>query len=166
MAIKKGFVQPNRTLFIITTKHFEMSNTPIVVERTYDTHIENVWKAITDNNKMKKWYFDLPEFKPEVGFEFQFYGQGKDGEQYVHLCQITEVVAGKKLTHSWRYDGYEGNSFVTFELFDENDKTRLKLTHAGLDTFPVTATNAFAKENFMEGWTHIIGISLKKFLIN
>ena len=113
-----------------------MNTNPIVIENIYNAPLEKVWTAITDKNEMKQWYFDLAEFKPEVGFEFQFYGQGKDGEQYLHLCKITEVIAGKKLTHSWRYDGYEGNSFVTFELFDENGKTRLKLTHAGLETFP------------------------------
>ena len=141
-----------------------MSNEPIVIEKIYNAPVENVWKAITDNNEMKQWYFDLAEFKPEVGFEFQFYGQGKDGEQYLHLCQITEVIARKKLTHSWRYDGFEGNSFVTFELFDEGVKTRLKLTHAGLETFPMTANNAFTKENFVEGWTAITGTMLKDYL--
>ena len=141
-----------------------MSSTPIVVERIYNAPIEKVWKAITDKNEMKQWYFDLAEFKAEAGFEFQFYGQGKDGEQFLHLCKITEVIVGKKLTHSWRYDGYEGNSFVTFELFDENGKTRLKLTHAGLETFPVITNNAFAKENFVEGWAAITGTMLKNYL--
>ena len=70
----------------------------------------------------------------------------------------------KKLTYSWRYDGYEGNSFVTFELFPEGNKTRLKLSHKGLETFPVTAHNDFAKENFMEGWTQIIGTGLKEYV--
>ena len=141
-----------------------MSNESIVIEKIYNAPVEKVWYAITDKNEMKKWYFDLAEFKPEVGFEFQFYGQGKDGEQYLHLCQITEVTARKKLTHNWRYDGFEGNSFVTFELFDEGVKTRLKLTHAGLETFPMTANNAFAKENFVEGWTAITGTMLKDYL--
>ena len=51
----------------------------------------------------------------------------------------------------------------SFELFSEGDKTKLVLTHSGLETFP-SATNAFAKENFVEGWTHIINISLKDYL--
>src|SRR6185295_6121124 len=107
-------------------------------------------------------YFDLPKFKPEVGLEFQF-SAGKDEKQYLHLCKITEVITGKKLTHSWRYDGYEGNSFVTFELFPEGNKTRLRLTHEGLETFPKSNPD-LAKENFAEGWTSIIGTSLKEFL--
>ena len=140
------------------------SNEPFVIERTYDAPVEKVWKALTDKNEMKQWYFDLKEFKPEPGFEFQFYGEGKNGEKFLHLCKITDVLKNKKLRYSWRYDGYEGISFVTFELFDEGEKTRLKLTHEGLESFPKTANNDFAKENFAEGWTYITGTSLKEYL--
>jgi uncharacterized protein YndB with AHSA1/START domain len=138
-----------------------METAPFVIERTYDAPIDKVWQAITDKNKMKQWYFDLKEFKPEVGFEFQFYG-GTEEKQYLHLCKITEVVKGQKLTHSWKYDGYPGESFVTFELFAEGNKTKLKLTHAGLETFPPGPD--FKKENFEMGWTDIIGRSLKEYL--
>jgi len=136
----------------------------IVIERTYNASAEKVWNAITDKDEMKKWYFDLAEFKPEPGFEFQFYGEGKQGEKFLHLCKVIEVIPKKKLTYSWRYDGYEGNSFVTFELFPEGNKTRLKLSHKGLESFPVTANKDFAKENFMEGWTYIIGTGLREFV--
>ncbi|MGZ4034219.1 MAG: SRPBCC family protein, partial [Bacteroidia bacterium] len=121
-----------------------------------------IWKAISNKDEMKKWYFDLAAFDAKVGFEFQFYG-GTPEKQYLHLCKVTEVIPNKKLTYSWRYDGYEGISFVTFELFEEGNKTRLKLTHEGLETFPGSDPN-FAKENFAKGWTHIIGTSLKEYL--
>lgn len=136
----------------------------VIVERTYNAPIEKVWNAITDRDEMKKWYFDLPEFKADPGFEFQFYGEGKQGERFLHLCKVIEVIPKKKLTYSWRYDGYEGNSFVTFELFADGNKTRLKLSHKGLESFPVTPNKDFAKENFMEGWTHIIGTGLKEYV--
>jgi uncharacterized protein YndB with AHSA1/START domain len=135
----------------------------VVVERTFDAPIATIWKAITDKSEMKQWYFDLPEFKPEVGFEFQFVA-GSEGVSYVHLCKIVEVIAREKLVHTWRYEGYEGDSLVTFELFPEGNRTRLKLTHAGLESFPKTP--AFARTNFMEGWTSIIGTNLKKFVEN
>lgn len=139
-----------------------MKDNPFVIERTFDVSPSTIWKAITDKDEMKKWYFDLADFKPEVRFEFQF-SAGPDGRQYLHVCKITEVVTGKKLTYSWRYDGYDGISYVTFDLLPEGDKTRLVLTHDGLDSFP--ADNAdFAKGNFEAGWTDIIGRSLKNFL--
>lgn len=140
-----------------------MTSTPFVIERTYNAPPKKVWRAITDKNEMKQWYFDLAEFKLEVGFEFQFLGGKDEKSQYLHICKITEVVPEKKLTYSWRYDGYAGNSFVTFELFDEGNKTRLKLTHKGLETFPANISD-FAKENFVAGWTSFIGTSLKEFV--
>ena len=139
-----------------------MKNEPFVIERTYNASIDKVWKAITDKDEMKQWYFDLKEFKPEVGFEFEFYG-GSPEKSYRHLCKVTEVVPGKKITYSWRYDEYEGNSFVTWELFEEGNKTKLKLTHTGLDTFP-TDNKDFARESFTKGWTYITGESLAKYL--
>jgi uncharacterized protein YndB with AHSA1/START domain len=139
-----------------------MTNQPFVIERTLNAPIEKVWSAITDKEQMKQWYFDLAEFKPEVGFEFQFEG-GSEEKTYLHLCKITEVVAGKKLAYSWRYEGYEGYSVVTFELFPEGSATRIKLTHEGLESFPQNNRD-FAKESFSQGWTHIIGTSLPNFV--
>jgi uncharacterized protein YndB with AHSA1/START domain len=59
---------------------------PIIVERTYNAPIAKVWSAITDRDEMKKWYFDLAEFKPEPGFEFQFYGEGKTRRENSYTC--------------------------------------------------------------------------------
>lgn len=140
-----------------------MKNEPFVIERTYSAPVEKVWQAITDKEQMKEWYFTLDDFKPEVGFEFTFPGQGTKGEKYIHLCKIIEVDPGKKLTYSWRYENLPGNSFVTFELFGEGDKTRLRLTHAGLETF-VTDNPDFAKESFAKGWTELIGNLLKAYV--
>ncbi len=140
-----------------------MKQEPFIIERTYNAPAEKVWKAITDKNEMKQWYFDLEEFKPEVGFEFRFKGGPEDGVQYLHVCIITEVITEQKLSYSWSYEGYEGTSYVTFELLEEGSKTKLKLTHEGLETFPANNKD-FAKENFVAGWNQIIGVSLKDYL--
>lgn len=140
-----------------------MQTAPFVIERTYNAPVEKVWAAITDRDQMKQWYFDIADFRAELGAEFFFYGLGPEGQQFKHLCQVTELEPGSKLTYSWRYEGFEGNSFVTFELFPEGDKTRVKLTHAGLETFP-QENASFRKENFMAGWTQLIGTSLKEFV--
>ena len=139
-----------------------MKTEPFVIERTYNAPADKVWQAITDKDKMKQWYFELEAFEPEVGFGFRFYG-GSEQQQYLHICKVTEVEPGRKLTHSWQYDGYPGASFVTWELFDEGDKTRVKLTHAGLETFP-SGSPDFARDSFAKGWTYIVGTSLKEYL--
>jgi uncharacterized protein YndB with AHSA1/START domain len=139
-----------------------MQTQPVIIERTYNTPVDKVWKALTDRDQMKQWYFDIAAFKPEVGFEFTFNG-GKDDKVYVHLCKVTEVIPGNKLKHSWAYKGYDGISFVTWELSEEDNSTRVKLTHEGLETFPPDNPD-FAKENFVQGWTYILGTSLKNYL--
>jgi uncharacterized protein YndB with AHSA1/START domain len=134
----------------------------IVKEIVLDATPEKVWKALTDKNEMKQWYFDFKEFKAVPGFEFQFEG-GPDGRVYTHLCKIIEVIPLKKLSYSWRYQGYEGNTLVSFELFEEGQQTRLRLTHEGLESFAVNNNPDFDRKNFEAGWSHIIGTSIKKF---
>jgi len=127
---------------------------PIVKEVLLDASPERLWKALTDKNEMKQWYFDLAEFKPEVGFEFQFAVEHA-GRNWVHLCRVTEAVPNKRLSYTWRYEGIPGDTLLTFELMPEGDKTRLKLTHSGLETFP-TDIPGLAVENFNVGWDHFI----------
>jgi uncharacterized protein YndB with AHSA1/START domain len=134
---------------------------PLVIERTFNAPVAQVWKAITNVDDMKRWYFDLKEFKPETGFEFQFVVEHK-GVSYDHRCKVTEAIPNRKLAYHWRYEGQEGDSLVTFELFADGNKTKLKLTHEGLETFPKLP--AYARENFVEGWTSLIGSSLKEFV--
>lgn len=140
-----------------------MSSEPFVIERVLNASIEKVWNALTDKDEMKKWYFDLDAFNPELGFHFKFAGKGAKGEEYIHFCEITELVPQKKIAYSWRYEGYHGNSVVRFELTAKGDKTHLKLTHEGLETFPQDNPD-FAKDSFSKGWTELIGTLLPTFL--
>ena len=135
----------------------------IIVERTFDAPVGRVWTALTDVNEMRQWYFDLKEFKPQIGFEFEFVVE-HEGNTYHHLCKVTEVILEKKIAYTWRYKGEVGDSLVTFELFGEGDRTRLKLTHSGIETFPKTP--AYARKNFEAGWTEIIGSEFKRFVEN
>ena len=137
-------------------------NEPFVIERTYNAPVGKVWKAITNKDQMKQWYFDMPAFQPVVGTEFTFEG-GTECRTYLHICVVKEVIAEKKLSYSWRYDGVEGDSLVTFELFPEGDQTRLRLTHEGLHTFPKDDPN-MARDSCAAGWTEIIGKLLPRFV--
>lgn len=139
-----------------------MDTKPLVFERILNAPIEKVWGALTEKEQMKQWYFDIPGFKPEVGVEFQFLA-GSETKKYLHLCKVTEIIPGKKIAYTWRYDGIEGNSGVSFELFPEGEKTKLVLTHKGLETFK-TDNPDFAKESFIKGWTYFTTKALPEFL--
>jgi uncharacterized protein YndB with AHSA1/START domain len=138
-----------------------MTAEAIVMERTLNAPVARVWKALTDVDQMRQWYFDLKEFKPQVGFEFEFVVE-HEGNSYHHLCRVTDVIPEKKIAYTWRYKGESGDSLVTFELSPEGDKTRLKLTHTGIETFPKTP--AYAWKNFEGGWTALIDSELRQFV--
>ena len=140
-----------------------MNKKIVVIERTFEAPIEEVWEALTNKDQMKQWYFEVSDFKAEVGFEFQF-SAASEGKTYLHKCKVVEANPITKISYTWSYDGYVGQSLVTFELFSEGkNKTRLKLTHSDLDTFPKEYAE-FSQENFNEGWKTILGQSLRNFV--
>ncbi len=127
---------------------------------TYDVPIEKVWRALTDKDEMKKWYFpQLQAFEPVVGFKFQF---DNNGAEYQKEWMVTKVVEGSMLAHSWAYKGYPGNSEVIFDLFAEENKTRLRVTQTDLDSFPDHPH--FKRKRFEEGWDNLLGQNLKHLL--
>jgi uncharacterized protein YndB with AHSA1/START domain len=135
-------------------------DTPFVLEQVYDAPARKVWQALTDENSMREWYFpQLIKFKPVVGFEFVF---SNDGSPFQKEWYVTKVEDDRLLAHSWIYKGYPGSSEVTFELFEQGEKTRLKLTHTGLASFPTDAH--FARHRFEDGWKQILGSNLKNHL--
>lgn len=140
-----------------------MKDEPLIMERIFDAPVALVWKVLTEKEHMKQWYFDLEEFRPEVGFAFDFMAGPPDGKQFHHACTVTEVVPGRRLSYSWRYPDYTGESHVTFELLAEGEKTRLRVTHSGLETFPVDVPELAAR-NFEEGWSYILGTALAAYL--
>ncbi|MGV3766256.1 MAG: SRPBCC family protein [Chitinophagaceae bacterium] len=135
---------------------------PLVKEIRLNAPASKIWKAITDSTQMKEWYFDMPDFRAEPGFTFAFDG-GTEEHTYTHICVVTEVIPEQQLTYSWRYKGFDGNSFVRFELVEETNGTLVKLTHSGLETFPADNPD-FARKNFEAGWNEIIGTSLKEYV--
>ena len=136
-----------------------MSN-PLIKEFNYNAPVEKVWRALTDKDELKKWYFpQLQKFEPVVGFKFQF---DDDSAEYQKQWIVTKFEAGKILAHSWAYKGFLGKSEVTFELFPEQNKTKLKVTQTGLDSFP--SHPHFSRQRFELGWENLLGKNLKALL--
>jgi uncharacterized protein YndB with AHSA1/START domain len=113
--------QPNKQRGIVKS-----GDEPIVVEQTFDATIDTVWKAITQIDLMRQWYFDnIPSFRPEVGFETQFNVRSQDRD-FLHMWRVTEVAPLQKLAYRWRFAGLQGESVAVFELFRKSDLTTLK----------------------------------------
>lgn len=150
--------------FFINTQlrnFLEKPDVQVVIERTYNASVERVWQAITDPEQMRQWYMPLSDFRPEVGFETEFDINAK-GKIFPHIWKVTEVIPNKKISYEWKFANYPGNSLVTFELTKLGSKTKLTLTHIGLDSF--RGYQELETTNFREGWTSLIGTKLKNFL--
>jgi uncharacterized protein YndB with AHSA1/START domain len=140
-----------------------MSNSPIIVEERFDSSPQVVWRAITDIDEMRQWYFDnLPAFIPEIGFEVSFEVKS-ERRIFTHRWKVTDVVPPKRISYNWKYDDYPGDSVVTFELFQQNKITRLKLTHRVVENFPQNIPE-FQRESCISGWSYFIQDCLKTYL--
>ena len=136
---------------------------PIIVEQTFSVPVEVVWKSITEHDQMIKWFFEnIPSFKAEVGFKTQFIVEN-EGRVFPHLWEITEVIPNNKITYSWKYEDYPGLAYVTFELFEQNDLTLLKLTNTVVESFPDNIPE-FRRESCIGGWEFFIKSRLTEYL--
>ena len=132
------------------------------IERTYPADVQKVWKSLTDPAEMRQWYFNLPGFRPEPGYKFEFIG-GTDEIQYKHFCEVTEVDPCRLLSYTWKYEDNEGDSHVRFELSPDGNGTRVKMTHAGIDSFAKSNPDLHVR-NFEEGWHDIMNRMLWEHL--
>ncbi|MBG88747.1 MAG: ATPase [Verrucomicrobiales bacterium] len=136
---------------------------PVVVEQTFDLPAEKVWKAITELDQMHGWYFkEIPEFRAEVGFETVF--DVSCGERvFPHAWKILEVVPNEKIVYTWRFAGYEGDGFVSFDLAEAEGKTTLTVTCTTTEDFQADIPE-FNREACVGGWNYFIKENLAKFL--
>ena len=136
---------------------------PIIVQEIFKTSVATLWKSITNVNEMRQWFFEnIESFEAEVGFQTKFNVQSPE-RSFLHLWTITEVEPLKKIVYNWKYEGYSGNSFVYFELFEEKNRTKLRLTAKITEDFP-TDIPEFKTENCQQGWEFFIKLRLKEFI--
>lgn len=138
-------------------------STPIITEQIFAKNKDEVWKAISDPNEMRQWFFeDMPDHKAEVGFSTKFNVDAGE-RQFMHLWEITEVVLGEKLVCKWEYEGYDGVAFVTYELFEEGEGCKIRVTATGIESFPDDIPE-FRRESCEGGWKYFINQRLKAYL--
>lgn len=138
-------------------------DTPITVQYRINAPAEKVWKALTDKNEMKSWYFDIQDFELEIGKTFNFYEPGGENK-YHHQGEILEAIPNQKLKHTWSYPDFsDQKTMVTWDLKTEGNETLVTLIHEGIDNFKDLG-EGFSRENFTQGWNSILGQSLKGYL--
>ena len=138
-------------------------NKPIIVEQIFNQPANNVWNSITNVEEMRHWFFDnIPDFRAEVGFCTEF-SVSTEERNFLHQWKIIEVEPLKKIVYDWSYAEYEGKGIVTFELFEDNQKTKLSVTSHEMDSFPKDIPE-FKRESCIAGWNYFIKQNLKDYL--
>lgn len=140
-----------------------ISSEPIVVEEVYQAPVSAVWKAITDKDEMRRWFFqEMVDFRPETGFSTEF-NASFENKNYLHQWKVTDVIPERRIAYSWRYGGVPGGGSVTWELTPVSDGTKLHFTCEGIETFPQD-NPAFARESCQAGWNYFLHERLKAYL--
>lgn len=136
---------------------------PITVNQTFNVSKKVIWKAITEVEKMKKWFFDnIPDFNPKTGFKTQF--SVSTGERtFTHLWELTEVIPQEKITYHWSYEEYPGIGTVIFELHEIQNGCVLTVNALGMDSFPQDIPE-FSRESCQGGWNYFIKERLPTYL--
>lgn len=141
----------------------KVTDHPVVVEQVLNNPANEVWQAITEIGQMRQWFFEnIPDFKPEIGFKTHFEVRVED-RTFTHLWKVTEVIPLKKIAYNWKYKEYPGDSFVIFELLEENGDVRIRLTSKVIEDFPDHIPE-FLRESCVQGWNYFIRGRLKGYM--
>lgn len=138
-------------------------NPPIQVSQKFNKTPSEIWKVITELNHLQGWFFaNIPAFKPEVGFQTEFLVEN-EGRQFTHLWKITKVEVNKSITYSWRYTEHTGDSFVHFNILEDDDAYMLTVSTEVTEDFP-TNIPEFNRESCIAGWNYFIKESLVNYM--
>ena len=103
----------------------------IVKERLINSQINKVWSALTDTQKIAKWF--LPnQFDPKVGGYFKLTHEEDDGTCKSVSGEILEFNEPNRLVYSWDVEGSKVQSKVIWSLIEQGDKTLVRIEHINL----------------------------------
>lgn len=126
----------------------------LTVTRTIQANKETIFKALTDENVMEKWFFAGPngwsatvKSKAAVGEEYQIDMHGEN-DTYTHTGVFKEVIPNEKLVFTWNSQAVQ-DTVVTITLVEKGDSTEVKLVHEFMP-------NKEMIENHTQGWTVIL----------
>jgi uncharacterized protein YndB with AHSA1/START domain len=103
--------------------------------------IENVFKAITDQDIMEEWSQSMTEMDPTEGGRFSMWDDTINGRNI--------VVSKEKIIQEWKEETWEKYSFVTFKLREVAGQTELVLTHEKIPPASFSTVKDGWEDHFM-----------------
>ncbi len=147
----------------MTTKAAEAS---LEIKRFINAPRERVYAAWTDPAQLREWFgpenVQTRELVADarVGGKFRWDLTDPKGEEMTVYGEYRELVPGKKIVFTWKWDDDEvwenRTSIVTVELSDRDGGTELRLKHERLPSEE-------SRDRHNEGWKSVLD-KLEKFL--
>lgn len=98
--------------------HEGQSAKDVVASRLYDTDAADLWDAVTDPERIRRWFAPVSgEFK--LGGRFHIEGNASG--------TITDCEPGKSFAGTWEFGGY--TSWIEVAVVPEGDKAWLEIHH-------------------------------------
>jgi len=148
----------------MTTKTEE--KTSLEIKRFINAPPARVYKAWTDPAELQRWFGpeDVRTIKIDadvhIGGKYRWDLQKQDGEEWSCLGEYRELVPGKKIVFTWKWDDDENwaehNSVVTVELSDRDGGTEVRLVHEKLPSEE-------SRDRHNQGWNSVLD-RLEKFV--
>ena len=148
----------------MTTKPEE--KTSLEIKRFINAPPARVYKAWTDPAELQRWFGpeDVRTIKIDadvrIGGKYRWDLQKQDGEEWSCLGEYRELVPGKKIVFTWKWDDDENwaehNSVVTVELSDRDGGTEVRLVHEKLPSEE-------SRDRHNQGWNSVLD-RLEKFV--
>jgi uncharacterized protein YndB with AHSA1/START domain len=123
---------------------------------------EAVYAAFLDPDTLRRWYAPEPyqlaevEVDPRVGGRHYTVVVGPAGDRHENICELRELVPGRKIVMTWTYRGPhllgdDSEQLLTVELFplDDDTTTELRLRHERLATVE-------SRDNVHDGWNSLL----------
>jgi uncharacterized protein YndB with AHSA1/START domain len=149
----------------MTTKASE--KTSLQIKRFINAPRDRVYRAWTEPAQLKEWWgpesVRTRNFVAEarVGGKYRWDLINQEGEEMSVFGEYRELVPGKKIVFTWKWDDDENwenrDSIVTVELSDCDGGTELLLKHEQLPSEE-------SRDRHNEGWNSVLH-RLEKFLL-
>lgn len=129
------------------------SATQLHIVRTYSASRAEVFKALTEPDRLSRWFAPSDEFEAyvdrfdaEVDGTYRIEMRHKEGNVHTAVGTIREIKPPSRLVYTWKWEGGEmPDTLVTWVLREVDGGTELTLIH---DQFP----NEEAKNEHLQGW--------------
>ena len=139
-------------------------NPSLTIVRRLKANPERVWRALTQAEELKRWFYPTPGFTVlhaeadlRVGGRFNIVVRSPDGETHDVSGVYREIVPHRKVVHTWAWKNTpERESLVTFELRADAGGTQLTLRHEQF-------FDDEARDKHRHGWTGCLD-TLEKLL--